>query len=64
MSQQKSSKYTAFPPVGLVDRQWPNNTITQARLTSKRFNSMTQPLQQRRVMTDDQQANVMLPRKI
>ena len=30
MSQQKSSKYTAFPPVGLVDRQWPNNTITQA----------------------------------
>jgi len=30
MSQQKSSKYTAFPPVGLVDRQWPNRTITQA----------------------------------
>jgi len=30
MAQQKSSKYTAFPPVGLTDRQWPNRVITQA----------------------------------
>ena len=30
MSQQKSSKYTSFPPVGLSDRQWPNRVITQA----------------------------------
>ena len=30
MSQQKSSKYTAFPPVGLTDRQWPSRVITQA----------------------------------
>ena len=30
MSQQKSSKYTSFPPVGLVDRQWPNRTIDHA----------------------------------
>ena len=30
MSQQKSSKYTAFPPVGLSDRQWPNRTIDRA----------------------------------
>jgi 2-isopropylmalate synthase len=30
MAQQKSSKYTAFPPVGLTDRQWPSHVITQA----------------------------------
>ena len=30
MAQQKSSKYTAFPPVGLTDRQWPSRVITQA----------------------------------
>ncbi len=30
MSQQKSSKYVAFPPVGLTDRQWPNRVIDQA----------------------------------
>lgn len=30
MAQQKSSKYTAFPPVGLVDRAWPNQVIERA----------------------------------
>ncbi|MBS4018036.1 MAG: 2-isopropylmalate synthase [Dechloromonas sp.] len=30
MSQQKSSKYTSFPPVGLIDRQWPSRVIDQA----------------------------------
>ncbi len=30
MSQPKSNKYRAFPPVGLVDRQWPNRVIDQA----------------------------------
>jgi 2-isopropylmalate synthase len=29
MSQQNPAKYSAFPPVQLVDRQWPNRTITQ-----------------------------------
>jgi 2-isopropylmalate synthase len=28
MISQPSSKYRAFPAVGLTDRQWPNNTIT------------------------------------
>ncbi|MCE1238796.1 MAG: 2-isopropylmalate synthase [Azonexaceae bacterium] len=30
MPQQIARKYTAFPPVGLTDRQWPNRVITQA----------------------------------
>jgi 2-isopropylmalate synthase len=30
MSQQKSAKYSAFPPVQLVDRQWPNRVIDKA----------------------------------
>ncbi len=30
MIRQPAQKYTAFPPIQLVDRQWPNNTITQA----------------------------------
>jgi 2-isopropylmalate synthase len=30
MSQQKTSKYSAFPPVKLADRQWPNRVIEQA----------------------------------
>ncbi len=28
MLQNPSTKYRAFPPVGLTDRRWPNNTIT------------------------------------
>ena len=30
MLKQPSTKYTAFPPVKLVDRQWPSKIITQA----------------------------------
>ena len=30
MLKQPSTKYTAFPPVKLADRQWPNKIITQA----------------------------------
>ena len=30
MLQNPSSKYSPFPPVGLVDRQWPNRTISAA----------------------------------
>lgn len=30
MSQPKSNKYRAFPPIDLVDRQWPNRVIDQA----------------------------------
>lgn len=30
MLNNPASKYTAFPPVRLTDRQWPNRTITQA----------------------------------
>jgi 2-isopropylmalate synthase len=30
MSQQKTSKYSAFPPVKLIDRQWPNRVIDKA----------------------------------
>ncbi len=30
MLKQPSTKYTAFPPVKLSDRQWPNKIITQA----------------------------------
>ena len=29
MIQQPNAKYSAFPPIQLVDRQWPNRTITQ-----------------------------------
>src|SRR6185369_4287621 len=29
MMQKPAAKYHAFPPVQLVDRQWPNRTITQ-----------------------------------
>lgn len=29
MLKQPSTKYRAFPPVGLTDRQWPNRTIAQ-----------------------------------
>src|SRR5574343_179795 len=29
MIAQSNSKYTAFPPVKLADRQWPNRTITR-----------------------------------
>ena len=29
MIRQPATKYTAFPPVGLTDRQWPNRVITQ-----------------------------------
>ena len=30
MSNSKNSKYTAFPPVALADRQWPNRVIERA----------------------------------
>jgi 2-isopropylmalate synthase len=30
MTQKKSAKYTAFPPVGLTDREWPNRVINRA----------------------------------
>ena len=29
MLQNPAAKYQAFPPVNLVDRNWPNRTITQ-----------------------------------
>ena len=28
--QPSQAKYVPFPPVNLVDRQWPGRTITQA----------------------------------
>lgn len=30
MLKNPASKYTAFPPVNIADRQWPSRTITAA----------------------------------
>ena len=30
MLKNPASKYTAFPPVALADRQWPERSITRA----------------------------------
>ena len=30
MLKNPATKYTAFPPIRLTDRQWPAQTITQA----------------------------------